>query len=259
MFITDLAAYKTTPTKIISVVPSITELLHYLQLNEETIAITKFCIHPHKWFTKKTKIGGTKNINIEKIIALNPDLIICAKEENTKEQVELLAAKFPVYVCDVQTYEGALMMIKNIGILTNKQEEATILIDDIVKAFAEKISIASNKTTAAYIIWKDPHMTVGNDTFIHDMMQKIGIENIFKHTTRYPIFTIEELQTLKPAFVLLSSEPYPFTEKHIEEMKQFLPNTKVMLADGEMFSWYGSRMLLMPAYFEQLKNAIVGY
>lgn len=256
MFITNLSNYQNIHKKIVSVVPSITELLHYFELNDETIGITKFCIHPHEWFTSKTKIGGTKNINTEKIIALNPDLIICAKEENTKEQVELLAEKFPVYICDVHTYDDAMQMIKEIGILTNKLEEAIQLTYEIENSFAESQSIIKEKTAAAYIIWKEPYMTVGNDTFIHDMMQKIGIENIFKHTTRYPIFTIEDLKALKPSLILLSSEPYPFSENHIEEMKQIFPRAKVLLADGEMFSWYGSRMLKVPAYFKKLCEAI---
>ncbi len=259
MFLPNLTFYKTVHKKIISLVPSITELLHFFKLHEETIGITKFCIHPHEWYITKTIIGGTKNINIEKILALNPDLIICAKEENTKAQVELLAKSFPVYVCDVKSYDDSLCMINDIGILTNKQMEASQLIKSIENTFSEIEIIATNKITASYIIWKEPYMTVGYDTFIHDMMSKIGIENIYKKKIRYPIFNIEELQTLNPSLILLSSEPYPFSETHIEEMKKYFPNAKVMLADGEMFSWYGSRMLLMPAYFVQLKNAIIGY
>jgi ABC-type Fe3+-hydroxamate transport system substrate-binding protein len=256
MFITDLATYTASPQRIISVVPSITELLHYFKLDEETIGITKFCVHPHEWFKSKTKIGGTKNINIEKVIALNPDLIICAKEENTKEEIDALAEKFPVYKTDVRTYNDALEMIKAIGVLTNKTEAALVLIKEIDSSFKNHIAKVSKKLTGIYVIWKNPYMTVGAGTFIHDLMDMIGIENIFKNETRYPIFTIEDIKNLQPDIILLSSEPYPFTENHIEEMKQLFPEAKIMLADGEMFSWYGSRMLLMPKYFAALQNAI---
>lgn len=249
------ANHTSPPQKIISLVPSITELLFTLGLEEQTIGITKFCIHPSNWFTTKQKIGGTKNINIQKIIALAPDLIIANKEENVKEQVEELASLFPVYLTDVNSYASALQMILEVGVITNRKKEAKNIAENI-EINLEKNITCKQKINVAYLIWKDPYMTIGGDTFISNLLEKIGLENVYKNEKRYPHITIEDLQTAQPAVVLLSSEPYPFKEKHLLELKNHFPQTKILLADGEMFSWYGSRMLLMPAYFKKLIEEI---
>ena len=242
------------PSKIISLVPSQTELLYWLGLEEETIAITKFCVHPEVWFRTKTRIGGTKAIDIEKIMELKPDLIIANKEENVKEQVEALAETFPVWITDVTDLNGALGMIKDIGQLTGTEEKAESLITQIKEQFSilnAELRI-QNSTKAAYLIWKDPYMTVGGDTFINSMMEAAGYKNIFAGSERYPEIEIADLQSAGCQLLILSSEPYPFSQKHITELQQQLPGTKIILADGEMFSWYGSRLLLAPLYFKEL-------
>jgi ABC-type Fe3+-hydroxamate transport system substrate-binding protein len=253
MFIHSISAPTSSPKRIISLVPSITELLHYLQLEVETIAITKFCVHPPQWFKNKTRIGGTKNINTEKIISLQPDLILCNKEENVQAQIETLAASLPVYMCDVKTYDDALLMIKEIGILTAKEIEATKLIKNIDEAFYQNKTLYTTKIKTAYLIWQEPYMTVGGDTFISAMMEKAGLENIYKNENRYPTKTISELQNDNPELILLSSEPYPFKEEHIAELQAYFPKSIIVLADGEMFSWYGSRMLYAAQYFKELR------
>jgi ABC-type Fe3+-hydroxamate transport system substrate-binding protein len=244
----------TIPNKIISLVPSQTELLYHLGLDTSTIAITKFCVHPDEWFKNKTRIGGTKAIDIEKIISLAPDLIIANNEENVKEQVEALAEHFPVWVTDVKDLNDACKMITDIGQLTGKLTEALTLESNIKQEFArlKKIVDANMHFRTAYFIWKDPYMTIGHDTFIHDMMKRAGFDNIFSDTTRYPEVNIQQLKDLDAELILLSSEPYPFAEKHIKELEQQLPGMKILLADGEMFSWYGSRLLQAPAYFTAL-------
>lgn len=171
-------------------VPSISELLHYFQLEDETIAITKFCVHPPKWFKNKIRIGGTKNIDIQKIISLQPDLILCNKEENIQAQIETLATPLPVYMCDVKTYDDALQMIKEIGILTSREIESAKLIKNIDDAFNQNKILFPKKIKTAYLIWKEPYMTIGGDTFISDMMEKAGLENIYTNETRYPTKTI---------------------------------------------------------------------
>ena len=255
MFLTSPLDLNYTPNRIISLVPSQTELLAYLGLEKETIGITKFCIHPEEWFRTKTRIGGTKTADIEKIISVNPDLILCNKEENVKEQVEILAERFPVYISDVNTYPQALQMIADIGKLTDKAEQAAVLINLITAEFS-LLENDSQKIRAAYFIWKDPYMTIGGDTFISDMMKKAGFKNIYKDKERYPEINIAELKQLQPQVVLLSSEPYPFKEKHIQEIQTFLPGVQILLVDGEMFSWYGSRMLYAPGYFNELSKQI---
>jgi ABC-type Fe3+-hydroxamate transport system substrate-binding protein len=237
------------PKRIISLVPSITELLHHLALEEAVIGITKFCIHPTEWYHNKKRVGGTKNIDIELIIDLQPDLIICSKEENIKEQIDNLAEKSTVLLTDVKNYEDALQMIMDIGLITNRQIEATALVNSIAEQFSHNII---EKRNALYLIWKDPYMTIGGDTFINSMMQKAGFTNLYQSSLRYPTLSLEEMINLNPSIILLSSEPYPFKEKHVNELLAVLPSCKIILVDGEMFSWYGSRMKVAVTYFAQL-------
>jgi ABC-type Fe3+-hydroxamate transport system substrate-binding protein len=248
--------HKHTAKKIVSLVPSITELLYHFGLEEETIAITKFCTHPSEWFKIKTKVGGTKKANIKLIKSLQPDLIICSKEENVKMQVDELAKDFPVLLTDVSNFEDALKMIIDVGILTNKENESVKLVKEIEEKFA-KIKLRSlDDISAAYLIWKEPYMTVGADTYISDMLLRAGIKNIFSNQMRYPTISVEDIQKANPDFVLLSSEPYPFKDRHVAELQSELPNSKVVLVDGEMFSWYGSRMLLAADYFLKFRHQL---
>jgi len=238
------------PRRIISLVPSQTEFLYEIGLEAEVIGITKFCIHPNTWFQHKTRIGGTKDLHIDKIIALAPDLIIANKEENTALQVLQLAEIFPVYTSDIANLPDALNMMATIGLITAKQEQATVICTAIQAAFEVlKTSLVSAAPRTAYLIWKDPYMTVGGDTFIHDMLTRSGCNNIFSLHSRYPEITLQELKAAGVELLLLSSEPYPFREKHIKTLQAELPGTRIMLADGEYFSWYGSRLLGAPAYF----------
>ena len=255
------------PQKIISVVPSQTELLFDLGLNEEVIGITKFCVHPQQWFRRKTRIGGTKNLHLEQIKELRPDFIIANKEENVKKQIEILAKDFPVWISDVNNLQDAVQMMATIGEITGRQNEAEILITQIKTNFAsltnnqipkeslhlKPLQTQNPKLKTVYLIWKDPYMTVGGDTFINNMLNYAGFENIFAQLSRYPQITIEQLRAANCQLLLLSSEPYPFRQKHIDELQGQLPDTKIILADGEMFSWYGSRLLKAPAYFQELQ------
>ena len=243
------------PKRIISLVPSQTELLYDLGLDEEVVGITKFCIHPQKWFREKARIGGTKTVDTAKISALRPDLIIANKEENRQEQVEELAAVFPVWISDVNNLPEAYLMIESIGDITGKQAVAQNLIEKIQRGFAQ-LRLPAKSLRTAYLIWKEPYMTVGSDTFIHDLVKATGFENVFAARKRYPVISIEELKAAHCELLLLSSEPYPFKQKHISEWQQHLPSTVVMLVDGELFSWYGSRLLQVPAYFQSLQEKI---
>lgn len=239
------------PKRIISLVPSQTELLHYLGLEEETAGITKFCIHPKEWYRTKTRIGGTKTINIATIKKLNPDLIIANKEENVKEQVEELANDFNVLVTDINNIAEALQMIVTIGSITGKTQQAEELVAKIGPGFL-KINKADPAINTAYLIWNKPYMAAGGDTFINDILKAAGFKNIFADQLRYPAITVDDLVKNNCRLLLLSSEPYPFKQKHINELQQQLPNTKILLADGEMFSWYGSRLLLAADYLNNM-------
>ncbi|MBW8523319.1 helical backbone metal receptor [Chryseobacterium chendengshani] len=235
--------------KVISLVPSITEALFDLGLTEkEVIGRTKFCIHPEEKVKNAEIIGGTKNLNIEKIKALKPDLILANKEENVKEQVDELMQHFKVIVYNTETIEDNYYLVKNLGLLFNKEERAQIFNLKIYEVL-NKAKINS-KIKAAYLIWKNPYMTVGSDTFIHHILSEIGFENIFKNQTRYPEIQVEDLA--EADVIMLSSEPFPFKEKHIEELKEFYPEKKIIIVDGEAFSWYGTHIAKCEDYFKQL-------
>jgi ABC-type Fe3+-hydroxamate transport system substrate-binding protein len=244
------------PQRIVSLVPSQTELLFDLGLEEETVGITKFCVHPEEWFRSKTRVGGTKTINIDKITALQPDLIIANKEENVKEQIEALNAIAPVWISDIHNLDGALNMIQTIGKLTDRYEKAEIIAKLIQHRFTNLNLQGKKRLNTLYLIWRKPWMSIGSDTFIHHIMDRTSLENVCKGLARYPELTDEKIVKLNPELVLLSSEPYPFKEKHIDELQQLLPDAKIMLADGEMFSWYGSRLLHAPAYLEELLQGV---
>ncbi|MFL5811386.1 MAG: ABC transporter substrate-binding protein [Flavisolibacter sp.] len=245
-------------SRIVSIVPSLTELLFDLGLDKEVVGITKFCVHPDSWFRNKKRVGGTKQLHLDAIRALQPELIIANKEENVKEQVEELAKIFPVWTSDINDLQSALDAIRIIGEMTGKVNEASDLVKKITAAFKhieEKFLHGSkNVIRSAYLIWQEPYMTAGGDTFINDMMQYAGFENVFKYKDRYPVVTIDEIISAGCEVLLLSSEPFPFKEKHKAALEEILSQTAVLLVDGEIFSWYGSRLLKAPSYFEQLQR-----
>lgn len=238
------------PRRIVSLVPSQTELLFDLGLDEAIIGITKFCIHPKEKCKGKTKIGGTKKFNFSAIDALAPDLIIGNKEENYKEGIEALRESYPVWMSDIYDLKDAFEMIAGIGALVGKGKEASKIVREIEQGFAN-LSLKIKKR-ALYLIWQDPYMSVGKHTFIHEMMLKCGFENVLEDMDRYPMLTAEDIKALAPEVILLSSEPYPFEEKHRKEMQDIFPFAQIALVDGEMFSWYGSRLRYAPAYFESI-------
>jgi ABC-type Fe3+-hydroxamate transport system substrate-binding protein len=242
------------PKRIISVVPSQTELLFYLGLDTEVVGITKFCVHPELQFKTVTKVGGTKQLNIDQIKALQPDLIIANKEENERGQIYELTAICPVWISDIHNLDEALQMIRSVGAITGRETAANTLCDDIAIRF-NKLVLPALNLRVAYFIWRKPYMVAGTDTFINSLLQKLGLSNVFK-AGRYPEITTDELKTANPDMILLSSEPYPFKQKHIDEFKEILPLARVILVDGEMFSWYGSRLLYAPAYFKELLNGL---
>jgi len=240
------------PTRIISLVPSQTELLYDFGLRDEVIGITKFCIHPDEWFRRKQRVGGTKNLKIDLIKSLNPDLILANKEENLKEEIEILQNDFNVYVSDISTINEALQMIEDIGKLVHCQQKSIEIVNGIkAEVMTQSRFEKKDKIDALYLIWQNPYMVAGNDTFIHDMMLEAGFNNLVKQN-RYPMMTLEEIKSINPTVIMLSSEPFPFADKHIIEWQMQLPNTKIILVDGELFSWYGSRMLKSFQYFRGL-------
>lgn len=238
------------PQRIVSLVPSQTELLNDLGLNTSVVGITKFCIHPSTWRNHKVIVGGTKNFQLDVIEKLKPDLILGNKEENSKEKIESLCERYPVWMSDIFNLDDALVMIKAIATINEKSKEGEVIAQKIAKNFSELKKLAMK--SVLYLIWREPWMTVGKNTFIDAMLESIGLRNIVKDQ-RYPAITLEEMKQLSPQYVFLSSEPYPFKDIHQRELKKTLPESKIILVDGEMFSWYGSRLIKAPDYFRTLK------
>ncbi len=234
--------------RIVSVVPSQTELLYYLGI--EPIGQTVFCIHPSDKFDNARKIGGTKKLQLSKIEKLNPDLILGNKEENDKEQINKLRQRFPVWLSDIKTIDDALQMILSIGELIGKSDQALQLKNEIEDGFGS--FNLQKKRTVLYLIWKDPYMAAGKNTYINSVIEAAGYINaLTPDELRYPSISDAEIRELNPDEIWLSSEPYPFKDKHITELQQSTPNAAIKLVNGELFSWYGPRMLETVNYLRQ--------
>ncbi len=227
--------------KIISLVPSLTELLIDFGLKNQLVGRTRFCVHPEKEVEDIPIIGGTKNPRIDKIRELQPDLVIANKEENRKEDIEVLRQDFEVEVTDISSIGEAITAIKQLGKKLNVKEKAENIVSKIENRLKQCPDASPLKTI--YFIWKEPWMTVGGDTYISDVMAHWNLDNAFKDVTRYPIISLDELENYRPELILLSSEPYPFKEKHIPAVKEACPDARVLLVEGEWFSWYGSHMI----------------
>ena len=249
-----------SPSRIISLVPSITETLCDLGMAPFLVGRTKFCIHPSPFINSIPKVGGTKNINIDKVKSLKPDIIFANKEENLKEQI-LELSHIPTYTSDINTLDSVINFMVDLSIIYKKneaiQEKVKSTVANIKLSRSNYVASLNNKNNKViYLIWKDPYMTVGGDTFINAMLEECGLINIYRKMKRYPEISLEEIKKNKCDFILLSSEPYPFAKKHIKEFSVLLPDKDVFLVDGEMFSWYGTRILKSYKYFELLSTKL---
>ena len=257
--VTDQAGYQVAipsqPKRIISLVPSQTELLFDMGLEKEIVGVTKFCVHPKELIKSKPNIGGTKNINTKKIKSLCPDLIIANKEENNKADIEKLTEIAPVWISNIVTMNDVYNMISVLGKITGKAKEAISISSKIKNSLELLNKITSNHQPlkVAYCIWENPMMVAGKDTFINHILSLCKFKNSFNYRKeRYPIITLGELNTAKPDIILLSSEPYPYKMKHQTLYNQLAPDAQVILVDGQMFSWYGSRVAEFPYYFKKI-------
>lgn len=244
------------PQRIISLVPSQTELLHYWGLGERVVGITKFCIHPDSWYREKTRVGGTKNVDLERVAALTPDLIIGNKEENNRVDIEQLQALYPVWMSDIYTLEDAYTMMQKLGVLLGVPEKASALVQQLRRDMGQLAPPSLTRQRVAYFIWRKPWMVAAKHTFIDHLLALAGFENVFAAQKRYPVIDLEELAATQPDAILLSSEPYPFQEKHQAELAAACPNARIELVDGELFSWYGSRLLHTAKYIKNLQQKL---
>ena len=239
-----------TPRRIISLVPSQTELLFDLGLAARVLGVTQFCLEPADGVRDKIKVGGTKRFLFERIDALEPDLILANKEENYLEGIEKLRQRHPVWVSDILALPDAVHMIGQVGAMTGESAACASLVQFICSAF-KKIESAE-PIRVAYLIWKKPWMVAAADTFIDDMLRRAGLVNVFDDQRRYPETTIEELCRRQPEFLLLSSEPYPFVPDDAAKMSLEL-GLPALCVDAMPFSWYGRRLQHAPAYFRIIR------
>ena len=254
-------SFAKTPLRIVSLVPSITETLFDLGLENSVVGITKFCVHPNHFLKEKTKVGGTKNPSFDKIKALNPDIIICNKEENTKEIIEECSKICTTWTTNIITIEDNFRMISDFGQIFNIEDKAKILNEQISFALSDFRTFINKKQSrkVAYFIWKKPYMVVGRDNYINEILRLNKFENVFENNTsasnRYPEIELDELKKHDLDYVFLSSEPYPFSDKDKNDFDHFT-NAKIEIVDGEMFSWHGSRLLLALEYFKKLHKTL---
>ncbi|WP_298550834.1 helical backbone metal receptor [uncultured Algibacter sp.] len=247
---------KETPKRIISLVPSQTELLCDLGLESYLVGVTKFCVHPHHIKTNVAVVGGTKQIHLEKIKALKPDIILCNKEENTRDIVGLCEQICAVHISDIYNIEDSLELIHQYGEIFNCKEKVLSLINDIETELNSFNTFIENKPTlkVAYFIWRNPWMVAGNNTFINYLLLLNKLQNVYENKERYPEIELANSEESKNIdLVMLSSEPFPFKETHKKGLQEFYPNATIILADGEMFSWYGSRLTKAFVYFKTLR------
>ncbi|MUU78065.1 ABC transporter substrate-binding protein [Winogradskyella endarachnes] len=243
-----------TPRRIISLVPSQTELLVDLGLETSIVGVTKFCVHPTHLRISKAVVGGTKQINFEKIKALKPDLILCNKEENTKEIIADLEVVAPIHISDINNLEDCFQLIKMYGELFKVEAKAIDLISsiEIERDVFQRHNNRTEKLKVAYFIWKKPWMVAASNTFINVMLNEAGFTNAFENETRYPEIELNNSNLAKADIVFLSSEPFPFKQEHVVEVQRQFPGKTVKIVDGELFSWYGSRLLNAYVYFRKL-------
>lgn len=241
------------PKRIISIVPSQSEFLWIIGLRKEIVGITKFCKYPNEMFQKIERIGGTKNLNIDKIRRLKPDLIIGNKEENKKSQINLLQKEFNVWMSDIFDFKDTFNMMYSLGIIFGKEKETQKLIS-LIELSLLKVKNIFNNQKVAYFIWKKPYMVAANNTYINFILNYLGLKNAFYFLKRYPILDEEKLKQIKIELCFLSSEPFPFKAKHVNEFELIFPNSKIWIVNGEVFSWYGPRLLYLHDHVKQLKK-----
>ncbi|RYG51651.1 MAG: cobalamin-binding protein [Chitinophagaceae bacterium] len=249
-------SFNRTPKRIVSIVPSQTELMYDLGLEESIAGITKFCVHPYHLKATKKIVGGTKKLHEDRVRELNPDIIIANKEENTQEIVLALSQICPVWVTDVRDLESNARMISDFGTLFNCRTDAKKILDKLDFGISDFKKFMEEKPVrkSAYFIWKDPYMAAGGDNFINEMMRLNKFANIYESRGRYPEVIVPKLRIQgDPELIFLSSEPYPFKDEDAFEIGRSTHHAKTVFVDGEMFSWYGSRVLKALAYFRELQ------
>ena len=244
--------------RIVSLCPSLTELVFDLGHGGELVGRTKFCIHPADRVGAVEKVGGTKNPKLERIIELAPDLVLLNEEENRREDAEALrAAGVACHVSFPHTALETAEMVRSIADAIDAKAEGERIARDIETRHHRVVKSATDRdpVSYAYMIWREPWMTVNADTFVSALLGDAGARNAFATAAeRYPAITPADLTSAAPDIVLLSTEPFPFKLQHADELARLtgLDRERFEIVDGEMLSWHGSRTPAGIDYAEQV-------
>jgi ABC-type Fe3+-hydroxamate transport system substrate-binding protein len=237
--------------RIVSLIPSTTETLCALGLAGALVGVTAYCREPAAVTRTKTRVGGEKDPDLDRIKALAPDLVIANVEENVAAHVEALRASgVPVWVTYPRTVDGALAMLRELGEVTGAREAAARLLAELAPLVARvRAALAPRPPVPVfYAIWRDPYMTVGPDTYAHDVLTLCGAANVFADAReRYPAVTLDAVAARRPAVILLPDEPFRFREVHRRDFDAYpdvpaVRDGRVLLVDGKPFTWHGPRL-----------------
>jgi ABC-type Fe3+-hydroxamate transport system substrate-binding protein len=243
-------AFSQPPRRVVSLCPSLTETIFALGAADRLVGRTKFCVRPPGQLLNDTpKVGGTKTVNVQAVLALRPDCVFAVKEENLSEHIEEIAKHTDVVVFDVKDLESAYGMIRSLQKILNVEDT----LDEFIREKMEEVrNLVSGR--AACLIWRKPLLAAGGDTYIHSLMTHLGFENAFAHKPRYPEAAPAELKKLD--YILLSTEPYPFKDVHAHEIEEKVGKVRIVLVDGQMMTWYGARMAAAASYFKTWADEI---
>ncbi len=239
----------TPPKRIVSLVPSITEALFAFGLGKRIAGVTKFCTEPADGVAGLPKVGGTKNVDVEAVVKLKPDLVIANAEENEKADIEaLVAAGLTVFVTYPRTVIHATAMMRTLAEITDKKEAAAPLVAAIEAEVALARAADQERTPLRVFcpIWREKWMTIGPDTYMHDFLSSCGLQNVYGDSSeRYPEIELSDVAAKRPDIVLLPDEPYRFARKHVKEVAAAIPGideSRIYLVDGKDVCWYGPRI-----------------
>jgi ABC-type Fe3+-hydroxamate transport system substrate-binding protein len=237
-----------TPNRIVSLVPSLTEALFAFGVGERVVGRTRYCLWPPRAIGKVPTVGGTKRVDVRRVLELEPDLVVAVKEENTRENInELEKAGVPVFVGAPENVAGAITMLRELAGRIESPRAGAVL-DPIERVYGglREETDQRGRLRVFVPIWKNPYMSVGSDTYVHDALETCGGENVCGDMARYPVVTLKEVEAARPEVVLLPDEPYPFSAEDLEEFHALdIPAAhadRIHLVDGKLLTWYGPRM-----------------
>lgn len=251
------------PQRIVSLVPSLTESIVTLGGANRLVGVTEWCVRPEEVVESITKVRGTKNPDIARILELGPDLVLANREENRQRHVELLRQHVPVFLTYPRTVFDALKTIEDLGVILDAVDRSSEIVEASERLLDEIHRTADPKLNVACLIWRDPWMTVGPDTYIHDLLGHFGFVNVFRDgNSRYPETTLDEVAEREPEVVLLPTEPYEFGEADRIEVehavRQTVPGCRVVVIDGSYLTWWGTRTLPALRFLAELRGRLSG-